>query len=152
VCGRYTVACSFKNVNDNIVWAFGGVYGQNDDGDRRELWDELVGLMSWWEMPWCFGGDFNVVRYPSEKSSISRFSPAMAELSEFIFEQALEDLPLVGGHFMWSNNQDEQTWSRIDKFLFSQDLEDLFPDVSQKQLPRLLSDHFPLLLDCGALR
>jgi hypothetical protein len=25
------------------------------------LWDELARLMSWWEMPWCIGGDFNVV-------------------------------------------------------------------------------------------
>jgi hypothetical protein len=24
-----------------------------------------------------------------------------------------------------------------------------FPNVSQKKLPRILSDHFPLLLDCG---
>jgi hypothetical protein len=37
--GRYTVACSLRNTSNNVVWAFGGVYGPNDDGDRRELWD-----------------------------------------------------------------------------------------------------------------
>jgi len=39
-----------------FVWAFGGVYGPNDDGERRLLWDEMAGLMSWWDRPWCFGG------------------------------------------------------------------------------------------------
>ncbi len=44
--GRYIVTCSLHNTGDNVVWAFGGVYGSNDDMDRRELWDELAGLMS----------------------------------------------------------------------------------------------------------
>jgi hypothetical protein len=44
--GRYTVACSLRNTSNNVVWAFGGVYGPNDDRDRRELWDELAKLMS----------------------------------------------------------------------------------------------------------
>jgi hypothetical protein len=57
----------------------------NDDMDRRELWDELVGLMSWWEMPWCIGGDFNVVCFPSERSGVSGYSAAMEVFSEFIF-------------------------------------------------------------------
>lgn len=45
------------------------VYGPNDDVDKKCFWDELVGLMSWWEVPWCIGGDFNIVGYPSERSS-----------------------------------------------------------------------------------
>jgi exonuclease III len=64
---KYTVACSLCNTGGKVVWTFGGVYGPNDDRDRRELWDELAGLMSWWEIPWLIGGDFNVVRFPSER-------------------------------------------------------------------------------------
>jgi hypothetical protein len=45
--GRYTVACSLRNTGDNVVWAFRGVYGPNDDRERRDLWAELAGLMSW---------------------------------------------------------------------------------------------------------
>jgi uncharacterized protein YaeQ len=37
--GRYTVACSLCNTDDNAIWA-------NDDRDRRDLWVELAGLMS----------------------------------------------------------------------------------------------------------
>ena len=58
--GTNTVACFYKSVGDNCKWAYVGVYGPNDDNDRKCLWDELAELISWWEMPWCIGGDFNV--------------------------------------------------------------------------------------------
>jgi hypothetical protein len=67
--GRYTVACSFRSVGDNFEWAFAVVYGPNDHHERKRLWDELVGRISWWEMPWCIRGDFNAIRYPCERYS-----------------------------------------------------------------------------------
>jgi hypothetical protein len=54
--GWYTLAVLLCNADDNFMWAFGAVYGPNDDGERRVLWDEMAGLMSWWDRPWCFGG------------------------------------------------------------------------------------------------
>jgi hypothetical protein len=47
VClGGSVAACSFKNVDDGLVWAFARVYGPNRDNLRRLLWEELAGLMS----------------------------------------------------------------------------------------------------------
>jgi hypothetical protein len=83
--GDYVVACSFKNVDDGYEWAFAGVYGPNGDSDRCFLWDELAGLMSWWNLPWCIGGDFNVTRFPSEMSRGRRINLAMSEFFDFIF-------------------------------------------------------------------
>jgi hypothetical protein len=74
-------------VSDNFEWAFAVVYGPNNDHDRKLLWDELVGIMSWWEKPWCIGGDYNSIRYSSERSGDARFSLAMREFSDFIFDK-----------------------------------------------------------------
>ena len=41
------------------------------------------------------------------------------------------------------------SWSRLDRFLLSSDLEEHFPNIHQKRLRRLLSDHFPVLLEGG---
>lgn len=64
--GSYSVACSFKSVSDDFLWAFAGVNGPNLDNNRRALWEEIVGVCSWWDLPWCIRGDFNVIRFPSE--------------------------------------------------------------------------------------
>lgn len=39
---EYTVACSFKSVEDNFLWAFAGVYGLNKNKNRHLLWEELA--------------------------------------------------------------------------------------------------------------
>jgi hypothetical protein len=125
----------FRCTSGNFEWAFAGVYGPNNDIDRKIIWDELVGIMSWWEKPWCIGGDFNVIRYPSERLGDTHYSLTMREFSDFIFEQGLMDIPLVGGKFTWSNNNCS---SRINRFSFFSDWEEQFPDVAQRRLHRLL--------------
>jgi hypothetical protein len=112
----------------------------------------LAGLLSWWDLLWCIEGNFNIIHYPSERSSDTRSSPAMLNFSEFILEQGLKDTPLVGGNFTWSNIWDRLLWSKIDRFLLSPGWEAEFPNVFQRRLPRLLSDNFPLMLDCGDVR
>ncbi len=56
---------------------------------------------------------------------------------------------MEGGLFTWSNNRVNVAMSRIDCFLYSDNWEDLFPTIIQKRLPRLLSDHFPIILEGG---
>jgi exonuclease III len=149
--GEYVLACSFRSVEEDFSWAYAGVYGPNLDAFRSSLWDELAGLISWWEMSWCIGGDFNVIRFPMERSSGVRLNSSMLEFSDFIFEQGLMDLPLAGGLFTWSNNQENPIWSRLDRFLISPEWDAKFPGTLQKRLSRLCSDHFPILLDCGGI-
>ena len=64
-------------------------------------------------MPWCIGGDFNVMRFPSERHGADSFSSAMLDFSNFISKHNLIDLPLEG----------VASRSRLDRFLLSSDLE-----------------------------
>jgi hypothetical protein len=51
VCVRdFTLAVFFRNVADHFEWGFARVYGLNFSIDRRGLWDELAGILSWWNM------------------------------------------------------------------------------------------------------
>jgi len=149
--GELVLAFFFRSVDDDFSWAFAGIYGPNIDALRSSFWDELAGLSSWWELPWCIGGDFNVTRFLVERSRDVRLNAAMMEFSNFISVQGLMDLPLAEGSFMRSNNQENPSWSRLDRFLVSPDWEVKFPGTLQKRLPRLCSDHFPILLDCGGI-
>lgn len=63
--GEYSMACSFKNLEDAFLWAIAGVYVPNLDSERRLLWEEIEGLCTWWTVPRCIGWDSNVTRFLS---------------------------------------------------------------------------------------
>jgi hypothetical protein len=113
------------------------------------LWEEVASVRSWWGVSWCIGGNFNVVRFLSEKLREGRLTGAMTTFLDFIAELGLIDLPLLEGRFTWSNNQDPPSKSRLDRFLLSTDWEDQFSHLVQKALPCFVLDHCLISLDCG---
>uniref|UniRef100_A0A2N9H1T5 Reverse transcriptase domain-containing protein n=1 Tax=Fagus sylvatica TaxID=28930 RepID=A0A2N9H1T5_FAGSY len=125
--GRFSLSCQFKVVLSGFEWGFTGVYGPNKDVERQLMWEELASVSTWWDIP------------------------CMQEFSDFIFDMGLLDLPLEGGSITWSNSWSQsQSW--LDRFLFSPSLEDHFSKINQRRLPRIISDHFPILLSCGFMR
>jgi hypothetical protein len=69
--GEFTLAITFRNVEDHSTWAFAGVYGPNLDRDRRLLFDELTGLLSWWH---CLGVLEVILMLPDSPVRIRRSS------------------------------------------------------------------------------
>ena len=147
--GHFSVSCKFKNVGDQFEWAFTGVYGPNLNKRCRLMWEELTGLISWWDLSWCVGGDFNIIRFPSEWLGAASFSWALYGFSNFIALHGLMDIPMVGGLYTWSNSSSA---FRLDWFIFSPLLADHFTQFSQSRMSRVLSDHFPILLEGGSQR
>ena len=80
----FSISCKFKNVGDQFEWAFTTVYGPNLNKRRRKMWKELTGLISWWDLPWCIGGDFNIIRFPLERLGAASCTRAMYGFSDFI--------------------------------------------------------------------
>jgi len=81
--GSFSICCKFKSLEDNFEWGLIGVYGPNDDHLRCALFEELLLFMSSWDIPWCLGGDFNVIRFPSERFTGGRLTWAMRDFSAF---------------------------------------------------------------------
>ncbi|RVW76004.1 hypothetical protein CK203_052807 [Vitis vinifera] len=63
---------------------------------REPFWEELGAIRGLWTDPWCIGGDFNVIKFPSERSRVGRLSGPMRRFSEVLDELALRDMPLQG--------------------------------------------------------
>ncbi|RVW57807.1 hypothetical protein CK203_113382 [Vitis vinifera] len=150
--GLFSISCRFKNCEDGLLWTFTRVYGPTLKRYREFFWEELRVIRGLWTDPWCIGGDFNVIRFPSERSREGRISASMRRFSEVIDELALRDLPLQGGPFTWNGGLNGQSMSRLDRFLVLKDWETHFSRVTQGTLPRPVSDHFPILLDGGRVR
>ena len=57
------------------------------------------------------------------------------------------DLPLEGASFTWFRDSELKSMSDIDRTLVSADWEDHFGNVSQRMLPRVISDHCLILVE-----
>ena len=104
--GSFSMSVRWRGVGDGFTWACSGVYGPIDNNERGLMWDELVGVQHYWNVPWCCIGDFTIVRFLSERLGYSRLTPAMELFSEFIGDLNLIDLPLEGGRYTWSSGSD----------------------------------------------
>ena len=111
--GYFSVSVRWQGVGDGFIWACSGVYGPNDNNLRGQVWDELIGIQQLWDVPWCYMGDFNVVRFPSERLGGLCLTLAMENFSKFIEELNLIDLPLEGGSYTWSSGLDQPSMSRM---------------------------------------
>ena len=75
----------------------------------------------------------------------------MFKFSDFIVKHSLVDFPLEGGECTWFRDSDRPSMSRIDKMLVFADWEDHFLDMTQRILPKVVSDHCHLLLEAGGM-
>ena len=66
--GQYSISCRFKNVEDEVVWVFTGVYGPFTKEERDCLWEKIGAVRGIWDDPWCLGGDFNSILFQRERS------------------------------------------------------------------------------------
>lgn len=95
------------------------VYGSPQTARRRDFWAELSLLRGRWSGAWCIGGDWNAVRYPSERLGSTQFTLDMQEFFDWIDFHLLVDLQMSGANFAWSNHQEHLIMSRLDRFLVS---------------------------------
>ena len=55
--------------------------------------------------------------------------------------------PLVGRLNTWISDRQPSSSVKLDRFLYSLEWDELFPQTSTRALPRILSDHIPILTD-----
>jgi len=145
------ITCRFEGINTNLTWFLSSIYADCNEVIRRELWRDLINLKNTCTGPWLFCGDFNVTRYPMERSTGQRLTGAKSDFTDWINEMELIDPPLFGGLYTWRRGENHSTASRLDRFLYSHHWDDSFSQIRQSLLPRLESDHNPVMLTCGEL-
>lgn len=95
------------------------------------------------------GGDFNLVRFASDKSN-GVYNHRWADgFNDWISKWALIELNPSNKRFPWTNNQEYSILAKIDRIFVSNGWDAAFPLSSVKALDRFPSDHNPLVLDSG---
>ncbi|TYK10356.1 LINE-1 retrotransposable element ORF2 protein [Cucumis melo var. makuwa] len=75
----------------------------------------------------------------------------MRKFNKFISDSNLIDPPLSNAKYTWSNLKAQPILSRIDRFLYTADWENLFTAHYSKTLSRVTSDHFPIVLESSTI-
>ncbi|KAI8537704.1 hypothetical protein RHMOL_Rhmol09G0045300 [Rhododendron molle] len=135
---------------DNRCFALSVVYGFNQAGPRKKLWDELrTGFASVGGLPWIVLGDFNVVRWQNEKSNSSHFDAnATGDFNNCIEDIEMAELTSKGLWFTWSNKQVGvgHCSCRLDRALVNSQWQSEFTESEVAVLVPHVSNHSPLLV------
>ncbi|KAK3189155.1 hypothetical protein Dsin_028716 [Dipteronia sinensis] len=105
-----------------------------------------LGFLESFPVPWCFGGDFNSVLDPSERSGGVCLLNSLKNFNAFVLKAKVVDLLMQGFKFTWSNRREKASWARLDRFLISPLILSWFPNLVQKSLPCNLSDHNAIII------
>ncbi|KAL4361385.1 hypothetical protein GQ457_04G022460 [Hibiscus cannabinus] len=160
IVSRLWTKNSVEFVFSGFIAALGGIIGWScamvsvyalvAREEQDALWVDLAVLLCSESLSLCVGSDFNMVRWPSERSGCSALSQGMRVFYEFIDSFELVDLSLVGKQYTWFGRGN--CGSQIDRFLVSVSWLDFFSNARQCSMPKGFSYHCPLcdrLVDSG---
>ncbi|XP_074316286.1 uncharacterized protein LOC141652637 [Silene latifolia] len=116
--------------------------------ERVPLWNALKS----WSItePWVVLGDFNNVKYTSERVGKLVKDAEMIPFQEVLDECELHDMKTTGAFFTWTNKQPSETrvFSRIDRVVVNTAWLDVWPDYFAHFAPEGSFDHCPCAISC----
>ena len=122
------------------------VYGPTHNDKKDKFLTEISNICGSSKSPLLIGGDFNILRYSSEKNKKFAGNKISDLFNWVINTHELREVDLIGGKYTWSNNQQDPILEKLDRILISEDWEAEFPLTNLRKIPRELSDHNPLVL------
>ncbi|WCJ37367.1 DNAse I-like superfamily protein [Euphorbia peplus] len=126
---------------------FTAIYGSPNPTRRKWLWDGLSSLAANIKEPWILARDFNAILTSEDKrgGSIRRMRGCPL-FQDFMDAAGLHDLGFTGPRFTWKRGL---LLERLDRAVGNSVWSDTYPRTTINHLPRIKSDHRPLLLSIG---
>jgi hypothetical protein len=98
---------------DGFKWALVVVYGPAQPNHKESFLVELVRMCSQENLPLMIGGDYNILRHPSEKNN-----PNYNARWPFLFNVVinglnLRELEMSNRKFTWANNLAQPTFEKL---------------------------------------
>lgn len=148
----YLRSYSFNHINvyvcwNEVKWCFTGCYAPSNPYDRIAFWDLLLKLNCLRgdiNEPWLLGGDFNEIRFESEKTGGNKWrEPRVNNFSNCCQSIGLQDVKWVGSNWTWTNGRKGKARikERLDRFVANKAWMNLFPRALSTNCGFYSSDH-----------
>lgn len=76
----------------------------------------------------------------------------MWDFAFFVNECSLRDCPFQNAKFTWMNGRDPRTVNKLDRFLVSNEWEELYSRFIQECILKIVYDHWPIMLNTLKMR
>ncbi|XP_071727484.1 uncharacterized protein [Rutidosis leptorrhynchoides] len=136
----------WKDVGTELI--FVNIYGPHNDMDKKKMWQDLSEVLEYDKAMWVLLGDFNEVRFASERKNTEFIEKRAEMFNKFIKENNLIDLPL-GGRIFTRISDNGRHFSKLDRFLVSENFIHEWPNIHAMVLDKNHLDHCPIILKNG---
>ena len=145
--GRHVMAAFLTRRIDGRSWVVASAYGPHSLAQQLELLEDLVELATKFQgTRLIIGGDFNITLEAADRpNGLGRQDSGSSQFRAVLAQTGLQEMGPSDQRFTWRASTDSRAWSRLDRFLCSVELLDLFPAAEVNALTRPLSDHTPIL-------
>ncbi|XP_028089245.1 uncharacterized protein LOC114289680 [Camellia sinensis] len=136
--------------SNSASWFFSAIYASPHFNLRRDLWDNLKLFADNHNFSWLIVGDFNEILSNADKFGGRAINPYRSQRFKSCIDHCgLMDLGFSGPCFTWTNLRQASgiIRERLDRALCNNDWHLLHPDTTIFHLPRIHSDHCPILLN-----
>ena len=147
--GEFFLSMSVTDRRVHFSWEVIFVYGPSDHARSASFLAELKNKVERCTTPVVVAGDFNLIRWASDKSSPNVDRVRMRLFNDCIADLALREIARVGARITWTNKQADPIRSVLDRVFVSAQWDVMFPLCSLKVVTRIGSDHTPLLFSSG---
>ncbi|XP_021996006.1 uncharacterized protein LOC110893196 [Helianthus annuus] len=123
------------------------VYAPQGIPAKKNLWEELKVIIDSNDGLWVISGDFNTVWFREERRNCAFKQVCANNFNDFIFNTGLIEYNIRGRAFTFCSDNGNKL-SKLDRFFANSDFFNSWPAACCRVLPRLWSDHNPILLVC----
>ncbi|VFQ88410.1 unnamed protein product [Cuscuta campestris] len=142
------VHCSVRWIGKTHTEDVTFIYGHNDNGARKSLWQFLQGMYAQTSGAWCLMGDFNTILGTDDrKGGLQIILEETLDFRECINFCELEEIPKEGAYYTWTNKQmrENRIISKLD-WAFANNEWLINNNAKTRVLEEGISDHSPLIL------
>ncbi|WVZ77300.1 LOW QUALITY PROTEIN: hypothetical protein U9M48_025183, partial [Paspalum notatum var. saurae] len=144
----FFVKFKVRNKSDGFRWLLVFVYGPAQTEPKQAFLAKLAHLCSEETLPMIIGGDFNIIRGPTEKNN-NNYDDRWPFLFNAVIDACnLRELELLDV-LLRANHRTVKTFEKLDRILTTTDWELKYPRSTVQALNREISDHTPLFLNTG---
>lgn len=142
---NFAQSIEFTTLASGDKWVLTIVYEPCTDEGRDQFlqWFQNIDMLD--DIDWLIVGDFNLIRYPSNRNKPGGDLNNMMAFNEAISNLRISELPLHGQKYTWSNKLENPLLQLLDWFFTSTSWAIKYPGTFVNTLSRDTSDHVPCL-------